>query len=145
MKTLDGLMGILGEFKVPLSMAGEVVDLLQFAIIEAFGDTHLPFLYEAIGPEKFLQVLDIFQDSKMIPCPNCGESINWPSRDLLAQTLRDLIIYFRLSRAHQGRKNVIIEETASEFGMTISQVRYADRIMRRKVANLLQTRTKGLT
>jgi len=139
MKTVEDLIDILGEFRIPISRSGEVVDLLQFSIMEAFGDTHLPFLYEVIGREKFLQVLDIFQDSKMIPCPNCGKSINWPSRDMIAQVLRDLIIYFRLNRASNGSKNNIIQDAAAEFGMSIGQVRYSDRSMRRKVANLIKT------
>lgn len=130
---IDKLGEILATMKVPMNRSGEVVDLFKIAILEAFGNTHLPFLYDVLGKEKFLEVLDIFQGTELVPCPGCGESIEWPCRDKLAEILRDLVIYFRIKAARLGSRAGVVRDLADDFGLGPGQVRYVNKRMTAKV------------
>jgi hypothetical protein len=124
-RTVFDLQDVLSTLKVPLDKAGKAVDLFKVAVLEAFGDTHLPYLYEILGREKFLQVLDVFQGSELMACSHCGGSMSWPARDELAEIMRDLIIYFQIKNAKVGRRAKITLELADDFGMTPGQVRHS--------------------
>ncbi len=122
-KRTSDLIDVLSTFGVGFREGEEVVELLQVILMEEFGDTHLPELYEVLGKEKFLKVLDIFQDAEMIPCQECGCAVKWPARSALEGILLDLIIYFRVRKAPLGSKSGIMREIASDSNMTPTQVR----------------------
>lgn len=137
-KQIFGLNDILECFQLPLDKAGQATDLLHFVLSRKFEDTHLPALYEVLGRDAFLKVLDIFQDTEMIPCPSCRMPVKWPARDELAQIMRDLVIYFRVKRAKHGRKSRTIEEMATLFKLTPVQVKSINRAVT-KLAKELET------
>lgn len=116
---------ILKTIGIPLARAEDAVDIFKISVAEAFGDTHLPALYEVLGRDNFLKVLDIFQGTEMISCSECGEVLEWPARDELAAILADVIIFIRVKNAKLGQKSRTIRELADELDLSTGMVRRA--------------------
>lgn len=122
---------MLNIFGISIPEVPEFSDFFKFFLLDKFGDTHLPELYEAIGRDSFLRVLDIFQGTELISCKECGSVIYWPSKKSLFNLVRDLVIYFKLKRAPIGRKADLVSSMSEEFGISKHGVRLINRNTKR--------------
>ena len=89
------------------------IDILQVALIECAGNTHIPELYEIFGKEAFLKFLDIFS----------GSTIVCPSRIVLEEAIRNVGIFLKLEEALEGSRNKLVKDLAIKYGITSGAVR----------------------
>lgn len=101
------------EIRIFDQVSQQFMDLFQIVLLAAAEDTHIPEIYEIFGPEYTLRFLDIFR----------GMTVEVPSREVIANALRDVGIYLAVVQAGEGTKAQIIRDLAVKHGLTAQKVR----------------------
>lgn len=104
-------------------ISNRAVDLFKMALLERFENTHLPELYDVLGKDSFLKLIDVFENSTFFNCPSCGDPLKFPSVSDIVEMLRDIAIYLRLHNYKKRPASAEIRVIATEYGMTEGQVR----------------------
>jgi hypothetical protein len=129
---MDRIDRALSKLGILDNLSGRVLDLFQIAVQEAFEMTHLPEMLEVLGREKFIALLNVFEDTKRFSCPHCGHEVKWPPLDEFTKILHEIEIYTKLSATAKGSKSKVVRELAREYNTTPGKIRAAnDRMVRR--------------
>lgn len=88
-----------------LDVNADHADLLYVLLLYSGKYTFLPDLYECLGREKMIEVMDIF----------AGSSISFPSAATLKKYARELSIYLRLKNVGPQRKKDMTKDLADEY------------------------------
>lgn len=98
-----------------LDFNGYALDVFYVMLLYSGKYEFLPELYDVLGKEKTLQLMDIFS----------GTSVKFPSTQEIKSISTEVAIYVRLKRANTStrRKNMLIDELSSEYSIHPDTVR----------------------
>jgi hypothetical protein len=130
--TISQIEAALADIGIFDTVSNRAVDLFKVSLLESFENTHLPELYDALGKDAFLKLLDVFENSTFFACPHCGQSLKFPTLDKIQAVLLDVAAYCRLLDAPKGTKSGIIRELARQYGTSLGRVRSSFNRMERR-------------
>ena len=96
-----------------LDFKGDYVNLLYVLLLYSGKYDFLPDLYDTIGEEMTLKLLDVFAGSK----------IRFPSSEELKRLISEVRIYMRLKAAQKKHQPAIVRDIADELIITEATVR----------------------
>ena len=96
-----------------LDVAGHAANAFYILLMYSGSHTYLPELYDILGHEKMIKVLDVF----------AGTTIKFPSEKELQRLAAEIRIYFRLKRANKKLRCMLMKEIADELGVTEDEIR----------------------
>lgn len=89
------------------------VNVLQLALLESTGDTHLPEIFEIFGCDAFLKFMDIF----------AGTTIEVPSLKVIQDSVRNVSIYMVLRKTPVGSRAKKVRELSAVYSIPTGSVR----------------------
>lgn len=96
-----------------LDVTGNAADIFYVLLMYSGQYDFLPELYEVLGKEKMIQVLDIF----------AGTTIKFPQDKELERIAAEVSIYMRVRRAPKGARPEVIKDLADVYQTTEDTIR----------------------
>lgn len=94
------------------NFSGRDSDVLYILMLLSGKYNFLPELYDVLGYEMTLKVLDIF----------AGTEIKFPSEKEFARLARDVSVYSRLSSVTPSMKESVVNQISLEYNISVSSV-----------------------
>lgn len=89
------------------------VSLFYVLLLQCGKYSFLPELYDMLGEEKTLQVLEVF----------AGKTIRFPLMSELTRIARDIAIYCRIAKVPENSSTPVVNDLATEYNMEAMTVR----------------------
>jgi hypothetical protein len=96
-----------------LNISGHSVDLFYVLLLHTGKYEFLPELYDVLGKELTLRVMDIF----------AGTSVKFPNQKVLARLAAEVEIYVRVGSAQESQRASVIHSLAEKLALSEDHVR----------------------
>lgn len=90
-----------------LDVTGNAADVFYVLLLYSGQYDFLPELYDVLGREKTVQLLDIF----------AGATVKFPPEKELERLAAEVRIYLRLKQASEKQRIAVIKDLADEYGL----------------------------